>query len=179
MPGKSHGRRSLVGCSPRGRQESDTTERLPFHFSLSCTGEGNGNPLQRSCLENPRDGGAWWAAVYGVVQSQTRLKRLSSSSSSSSRTLSNMCLQLLAKMDSRAEAHGCLVSPIIGWCLLLFDPQRVFLSMCSQGDCLDCKNENTWSLYLLSGQNSAPLCPSITAILKHPPEAKSSPLPCS
>jgi len=54
---------------------------LHFHFSPSCIGEGNGNPLQYSCLENPRDGGAWWAAVYGVAQSQTRLKRLSSSSS--------------------------------------------------------------------------------------------------
>ena len=61
-----------------GSLESDTTERLHFHFSLSCIGEGNGNPLQCSCLENPRDGGAWWAAVYGVAQSQTRLKRLSS-----------------------------------------------------------------------------------------------------
>ena len=81
LPGKSHGRRSLVGCSLWGRKESDTTERLHFHFSLSCTGEGNGNPLQCSCLENPRDDGAWWAAVYGVAQSQTRLKRLSSSSS--------------------------------------------------------------------------------------------------
>ena len=56
-----------------------TTERLHFHFSLSCTGEGNSNPLQCSCLENPRDGGAWWAAVSGVAQSRTRLKRLSSS----------------------------------------------------------------------------------------------------
>ena len=74
LPGKSHGRRSLVGCSPRGRQESDTTERLHFHFSLSCIGEGNGSPLQCSCLENPRDGGAWWAAIYGVAQSWTRLK---------------------------------------------------------------------------------------------------------
>ena len=72
LPGKSHGRRSLVGCSPWGR--SDTTERLHFHFSLSCIGEGNGNPLQCSCLENPRDGGAWWAAVYGVAQSRTQLK---------------------------------------------------------------------------------------------------------
>ena len=54
---------------------------LHFHFSLSCIGEGDGNPLQCSCLENPRDGGAWWAAVYGVAQSRTRLKRLSSSSS--------------------------------------------------------------------------------------------------
>ena len=59
----------------------DTTERLHFHFSLSCIGEGNGNPLHCSCLENPRDGGSWWAAVYGVAQSWTRLKRLSSSSS--------------------------------------------------------------------------------------------------
>ena len=82
LPGKSHGRRSLVGCSPWGLEESDTTERLHFHSSLSCIGEGNGNPLQCSCLENPRNGGAWWAAVYGVAQSQTRLKRLSSSSSS-------------------------------------------------------------------------------------------------
>ena len=81
LPGKSHGRRSLVGCSPRGCEESDTTGRLHFHFSLSCIGEGNGNPLQCSCLENPRDGEAWWAAVYGVAQSRTRLKRLSSSSS--------------------------------------------------------------------------------------------------
>ena len=82
LPGKSHGWRSLVGCSPWGREESDTTEQLHFHFSLSCIGEGNGKPLQCSCLENPRDGGAWWAAVYGVAQSRTRLKRLSSSSRS-------------------------------------------------------------------------------------------------
>ena len=81
LPGKSHGRRSLVGCSPWGGEELDTTGRLRFHFSLSCMGEGNGNPLQWSCLENSRDGGAWWAAVYGVAQSRTRLKRLSSSSS--------------------------------------------------------------------------------------------------
>ena len=71
-----------MGCSPWGREESDTTERLHFHFSLSRIGEGNGNPLQCSCLENPRDGGAWWAAVYGVTQSRTRLKRLSSVSTS-------------------------------------------------------------------------------------------------
>ena len=82
LPGKSHGWRSLVGCSPWGCWGLDTTERLPFYFSLSCIREGNGNPLQCSCLENPRDGGAWWAAVYGVAQSRTRLKRLSSSSSS-------------------------------------------------------------------------------------------------
>ena len=82
LPGKSHRRRSLVGCSPWGPEESDTTEWLHFHFSLSWIGEGNGNPLQCSCLENPRDGGAWWAAVYGVAQSRTWLKQLSSSSSS-------------------------------------------------------------------------------------------------
>ena len=83
LPGKSHGRRSLVGCSPWGPEESDMIERLHFHFSLSCIGEGNGNLLQRSCLENPSDGGgagwgwgrgAWWAAVYGIAQSRTQLK---------------------------------------------------------------------------------------------------------
>ena len=77
LPGKSHGWRRLVGCSPWGCKESDTTEWLHCHFSLSCIGEGNGNPLQCSCLENPRDGAAWWAAVYGVAQSRTRLKWLS------------------------------------------------------------------------------------------------------
>ena len=77
---KTPGWRSLEGCSPWGRWGSDTTERLHFHFSLPCIGEGNGNPLQCSCLENPRDGGAWWAAIYGVAQSQTRLKWLGSSS---------------------------------------------------------------------------------------------------
>ena len=67
------------GLQSMGSLESDLTERLLFHFSPSCIGEGNGNPLQCSCLENPRDGRAWWAAVYGVAQSWTRLKRLSSS----------------------------------------------------------------------------------------------------
>ena len=81
LPGKSHGWKSLEGCSPWGHWGSDTTKRLHFHFSFSCMGEGNGNPLQFSCLENPREGGAWWAAIYGVEQSRTWLKRLSSSSS--------------------------------------------------------------------------------------------------
>ena len=81
LPGKSHGRRSLEGCSPWGCWGSDMTELLHFPFSLLCIGEGNGNPLQCSCLENPRDGGAWWAAFYGVTQSRTQLKWLSSSSS--------------------------------------------------------------------------------------------------
>ena len=87
LPGKSHGRKSLVGCSSWGREESDTTERPHFHFSFSCIEEGNGNPLQCSCLENPRNGRAWWAAIYGVAQSQTRLKQLSSSRSSLSQCL--------------------------------------------------------------------------------------------
>ena len=81
LPGKSHGCRSLVGYSPWGRQELDTTEWLHFHFLPSCNGEGNGNPLQCSCLENPRDRGAWWAVIYGVTQSRTQLKWLSCSSS--------------------------------------------------------------------------------------------------
>ena len=67
LPGESQGRESLVGYRLWGRTGLDTTERLHFHFSLSCIGEGNGNPLQCSCLENPRDGGAWWAAAYGVA----------------------------------------------------------------------------------------------------------------
>ena len=68
-----------MGYNPWGCEKLDMTERLHFDFSLTCIGEGNGNPLQCSCLENPRDGGAWWAAVYGVAQSGTRLKRLSRS----------------------------------------------------------------------------------------------------
>ena len=103
LPGKSHGRRSLVGCSPWGREESEMTEQLHFHFSLSCIGEGNGNPLQCSCLENPRDGGARWAAVYGVAQSQTQLKRLSSSSS----------IQRLSSCNAKDQVvlHGKRSSP--------------------------------------------------------------------
>ena len=94
LPGKSHGRRSLVGCSPWGHEESDTTERLQFHFSLSCNGEGNGNPLQCSRLENPRDGGAWWAAVSGVAQSWTPLKWLSSSSNIPMYGWATFCLSI-------------------------------------------------------------------------------------
>ena len=81
LPGKSHGWRSLVGCCLWGRWELDMTEWLHFHFSLSSIGEGNGNPLQCSCLENPKNEGAWWAAIYGVAQSWTWPKWLSSSSS--------------------------------------------------------------------------------------------------
>ena len=108
LPGKSHGWRSLVGCSPWGRTESDMTERLPFNFSLSCIGEGNGKPLQCSCLENPRDGGAWWAAVCGVTQSWTRLKRLSSSSSNVSFYTSGFshCVQLSNEKISSKQYFG-------------------------------------------------------------------------
>ena len=99
------------------------TERLPFHFSLSCIGEGNGNPLQCSCLESPRDGGAWWAAVYGVAQNQTRLKRLSSSSSSS-RASSGISFQgcshltTLSQYNLRKRMEGllylCVLSQQLG-----------------------------------------------------------------
>ena len=109
LPGESRGRRSLVGCSPWGLEESDTTERLPFHFSLSCIGEGNGNPRQCFCLENPRNGEAWWAAVYGVAQSRTRLKRLSSSSS--------MCLY---ECMLNCFSHVLFFVPL--WTMALQDP---------------------------------------------------------
>ena len=98
LKNQSHGWRSLVGCSPSGSLESDMTEQLHFHFSLSRIGEGNGNPLQCSCLENPRDGGAWWAAIDGVAQSRTRLKRLSSSST---------CASLLVQGLSFGLRLGC------------------------------------------------------------------------
>ena len=102
-------RKSLVGCCPWGREELDTTKRLHFHFSLSCIGEGNGNPLQCSCLENPRGGGAWWAAIYGVAQSQTQLKWLSSSSSSSFLTLALIpwAHWIMKRMNCQALIGSC------------------------------------------------------------------------
>ena len=117
LPGKSHGWRSLVGCSPWGRYKSGTTEQLHFHFSLSCIGEGNGNPLQYPCLENPRDGGAWWAAVYGVAQSWTQLKRLSSSSNSSNSSSREYPVAgLMGNITDlqRAGTHSCLESLDMG-----------------------------------------------------------------
>ena len=94
LPGKSHGRRSVEGCSPWGRWGRTWLSDFTFtcHISLSCIEEGNGNPLQCSCLESPRDRGAWWASVYGVTESQTRLKWLS-------RTLSNTVHKNKLKMD--------------------------------------------------------------------------------
>ena len=91
-----------MSCSPWGHEESDTTQWLPFHFSLSCIGEGNGNPLQWSCLENPRDGGAWWAAVYGVALSWTWLKRLSISR----KLLERVSLEMKPFLECILELHN-------------------------------------------------------------------------
>ena len=130
--------RSLVGCRPWGREESDTTEQLHFHFSLSCIGEGNGNPLQCSRLENPRDGGAWWATVYGVAQSWTRL------SSSSMSTGMVKSIKITEKkvykwtfiyMDSCNANHWGktrhLLNKAVKFCIplernLIFDPYRTY-----------------------------------------------------
>ena len=100
------------GLQSMGSRESDTTERLHFHFSLSCIGEGNGNPLQCSCLENPRDGRAWWAAVYGVTQSRTRLKRLSSSSRD---TLTNLGLPPPSSSTSVSLSFSMYVYTYMGF----------------------------------------------------------------
>ena len=91
------------------------TGRLPFHFLLSCFGGGNGNPLQCSCLENPRDRGAWWAAVCGVAQSRTRLKRLSSSSSSSRHRVG--CLQHLIPTSQQALKINMMINTM---CFVFF-----------------------------------------------------------
>ena len=110
---KIHGQRSLVRCSPWGRWGSDTTQWLHFLFSLSYIGEGNGNPLQCSCLENPRGGEAWWAAVFGVAQSWTwRLKRLSSSSSSNSVLETDTVHKIQVLSDA-----GILLKPHPQWLL--------------------------------------------------------------
>ena len=127
LPGKSHGQRSLVGCSPWGRWGSDTTERLHFHFLLSCIGEGNGNLLQCSCLENPRDGGAWWAAVYGVAQSRTRLKQRSRSSSSKSIVMTEQ-QRHLPSASTEIEPHATIAADLqhprgsSGWREALYAP---------------------------------------------------------
>ena len=115
-PGKSHGWRSLVGYNPWGRWELEKTEQLHFHFSLSCIEEGNGNPFQCSCLENPRDWGALWAAVYGVAQSRTRLKRLSSSSSSSKTKPKNlpMLCPALIYMCTLSHFRLCVIPWTVG-----------------------------------------------------------------
>ena len=98
-----------------GSLESDTTEQLHFHFSLSCIGEGNGNPLQCSCLENPRDGGAWWADVYGVAQSRTRLKRLSSSSTCSERSINLLWNELYIAPETSLSFDKQVVNTCGNW----------------------------------------------------------------
>ena len=132
LPGKSHGRRSLVGCSPWGGEESDTTEWLHFHFSLSCIGEGNGNPLQCFFLENPRDGGAWWAAGYGVARSRTRLKRLSSSSSTLKGEFwtwqSNYSFELEVQKQNNKMLHVYLHTCVYVWRVKSLSRVRLFVT---------------------------------------------------
>ena len=123
LPGKSHGQRTLVGCSPWGPWESGMTEQLHFHCSLSCIGEGNDNPLQCSCLENPRDSGTWWAAASGVSQSWTRLKPLSSSSSSNTMDCS----------PPGSSAHRILQAGIVQWVAM---PSSRGLSWPRDGTCI-------------------------------------------
>ena len=106
-----------MGCSPWGCSESDRTELLHFHFSPSCIGEGNGNPLQCSCLENPRDRGAWWAAVYGVAQSRTWLKQLSSISWKEDNIASN-CLEFINYLQ--INISFTLFNKLIKWEFLSF-----------------------------------------------------------
>ena len=133
LSGESHGQRSVVGCSPWGREELDMTERLHFHFSLSCIGEGNGNPLQCSCLENPRDGGAWWSAVSGVAQSRTRLKRLSSSHSVVSDSVWPHGLQQARLPCPSPSPRACSYScPLSQWCHPTISSSGVPFSSCLQ-----------------------------------------------
>ena len=132
LPGKSHGR-SLVGCSLWGREESDTTERLHFPFSLSCLGEGNGNPPQCSCLENPGDRGAWWAAVYGVTQSRTWLKWRSSSSSKDLPGASQVALVVKNPLANAEDAGDMSSIPGSQDSLEEWQPTPVFLPGESHG----------------------------------------------
>ena len=103
LPGKSPWTEEPGGLQSMGSLESDRTERLPFHFSLSCIGEGNGNPLQCSCLENPRDGGAWWAAIYGVAQSRTRLKHLAAAAAAAYHSFLDACCRPGTDGDSALQ----------------------------------------------------------------------------
>ena len=131
LPGKSHGWRSLEGCSPWSCWGLDTTEWLHFHFSLSCIGEGNGNPLQCSCLENPRDGGAWWAAIYGVAQSRTRLKWLSSSNW---QIWCSLILKYFLLLQRHPHLASCLwaVTAYILWCGHFFSLRSPAISTCCE-----------------------------------------------
>ena len=133
LPGKSHGQRSLVVCSPWGNEESETTKRLHSHFSLSPIGEGSGNPLQCSCLENPGDGEAWWAAVCGVAQSRTRLKWLSSSSSSILLYVGFPCGSTVKKLPAVHELQGMWVQSLGREDAREWPPTPVFLPGESRG----------------------------------------------
>ena len=141
LPGKSHGWRSLVGCSPWGRKESDTTERLHFHFSLSCIEEGNGNPLQCSCLENPKDRGAWWAAEMGSHRVGHDWSNLAAAA------VSNI-------KKKRASNFSCVSMCSIYWvkfvnlaCLLLWKSQNLPYSE----TCICSEKEITTKILCLSG----------------------------
>ena len=153
LPGKSHARRGLVGCSPWGREESHTTERLTFHFSFSSIGEGNGSPLQFYCLENPRDRGAWWAAVYGVTQSRTRLKWLSSSSSRWGRLWSKW---RVVSRASGGRSAALRLTPDSGVCLgsnflMEFHQQSPLLGIRIVIWAISCLS--TWQLFLACWSN--------------------------
>ena len=125
-----------------GVAESDMTERLHFHFSLSCIGEGNGNPLQCSCLENPRDGGAWWATVNGVAQSRTRLKQLSSSSSSITLIESN-CSEIWKNTE-------CWILLSFDQCVLSFKTKCEEAKLSSAGCIVSLGQENDiWIMHLI------------------------------
>ena len=161
LPGKSHGRRSRVGCSPWGREESDTTERLHFHFSLSCFGAGNGNPLQCSCLENPRGRGAWWAAVYGVAQSRHHWSNLAAAAAAPS-------LSLLYTHVYRAKEFT--VFPM-GLCLSIYiihpirvwgspHPTSLYLSLLQQSSCFFYSLSSSQGLSQPSSQSEWRLIPN-------------------
>ena len=147
LPGKFHERRSLVGWSPWGREEWNTTERLHFHFSLSCIGEGNGNPLQCSCLENPRDGGAWWAAVYGVAQSRTRLKWLSSSNTLSNEIcFTNLVVKWMNELASSIHfllTFGLPAQKFARWFIKASHASLLVLWLCWSSECYLGKNQET------------------------------------
>ena len=156
LPGKSHGRRSLVGCSPWGREELNMTEWLHFHSSLSSIGEGHGNPLQCYCLENPRDGGAWWAAVYGVTRSRTQLKRLSSSSSSS-QTLSR--LQLATVYRSWTATLLLFWNKLVLLTILSFLILPFYLSQYSLASEIRSKGYNLWRMMTSKSRRVSELSP--------------------
>ena len=126
LPGESQGWGSLVGCRLWGRTESDMTEQFHFHFLLSCIGGGNGNPLQCSCLENPRDGGAWWAAICGVTQSQTGLKHKLESrlpGAAAAAKLLQSCLTLCDPRDGSppgSTVPGILQARTLEWVAISF-----------------------------------------------------------